>query len=97
MTAATQRIPVLVTATEKAQIARMAKEANLSMGEYLRRSAASFRPSEDDQALEGLIGQVKKTTAQANAAMDEALAFCEASNKRIAAMEQQHDLRARVA
>ena len=87
MANATQRIPVLVTAKEKAQIARMAKDAGLSMGEYLRRAAASFHPSEDDKALEGMIEQIAKTTQRANRAIDEALAFIEASDQRIAALE----------
>ncbi len=86
---ATERIRVLVTASEKAQIAKMAKAAGLSMGEFLRRAAASFRPLEDDRVLEGMIDQMNKTTAQASAALDKALAFVEASNKRIRAMERR--------
>lgn len=89
MATATERIPVLVTATEKGQIAQMAKDAGLSMGEFLRRAASSYRPSEEDRMLEGMIDQMNKTTAQANAAIDAALAFVEASNKRIAAMERR--------
>jgi hypothetical protein len=89
MATATERIPVLVTAKEKNQIATMAKNAGISMGELLRRAASSYRPSDDDRALEGMIDQMNKTTAQANAAIDKALAFVEASNKRIAAMEQK--------
>ena len=87
MATATERIPVLVTAAEKGQIALMAKSAGLSMGEYLRRAAASFNPSEDDKMLEGVIEQMNKTTKQASAAIDDALAFVEASNLRIAALE----------
>lgn len=89
MATATERIPVLVTATEKGQIAKMAKDAGLSMGEFLRRAAASYRPNEEDKLLEGMIDQMNKTTKQANAAIDEALEFVEASNKRIAAMERK--------
>jgi hypothetical protein len=89
MATATERIPVLVTATEKGQIAKMAKAAGLSMGEFLRRAAASFRPSEDDKMLEGMIDQMNKTTTRANAAIDEALASVDASNKRIAQMERK--------
>lgn len=89
MTTSSQRIPVLVTAAEKGRIAKMAKDSGLSMGEFLRRAAASFRPSEDDKMLEGMINQMTKTTAQASAAIDEALAYVEASNKRIAAMEKK--------
>lgn len=89
MATATERIPVLVTVSEKGQIAKMAKDAGLSMGEFLRRAASSYRPSEEDKMLDGMIDQLNKTTAQANAAIDEALAFVEASNKRIVAMEQK--------
>ena len=87
MSVATERIPILVTPAEKKQIARMAKAAGLSMGEFLRRAAASFHPSEDDQMLEGMIGQMAKTTAQASAAIDDALRYVDASNKRIKALE----------
>lgn len=87
MATATERIPVLVTSQEKAMIAKMAQEAHLSMGEFMRRAAASFRPSEDETMLEGMIAQMLTTTAQASAAIDDALAFVDASNKRIANME----------
>jgi len=87
MATATERIPVLVTAQEKALIAKMAQDAHLSMGEFLRRAASSFRPNEDETMLEGMIEQMMKTTAQASAAIDDALAFVDASNERIAAME----------
>ncbi len=89
MATATERIPVLVTATEKRQIAKMAKEAGVSMGEFLRRAASSYCPSEEASMLVGMLDQMNKTTAQANAAIDGALAFVEASNQRITAMEQK--------
>ena len=38
--------------------------------------------------LEGLIDQMNKSTAQASAAIDKALAFVEASNTRIDEMER---------
>ncbi|MBI2316226.1 MAG: hypothetical protein HYU75_04175 [Betaproteobacteria bacterium] len=87
MATATERIPVLVTAREKARMAKMAKDAGLSMGEFLRRAAASFRPSEDDKVLQGMIEQMIKTTERANEAIDDALRFVEASNRRIVSME----------
>ncbi len=40
------------------------------------------------KVLNGMIDQLNKTTAQASAAIDEALAFVDASNKRIEAMER---------
>jgi len=76
-----------MTAKEKAHIARKAKEAGISMGEYLRRAAESFRPSEDDKALEAIIDQMLKATERADQAIDEALSFVDASIQRIAAME----------
>ena len=87
MAIASERIPVLVTSQEKALIAKKAQDAHMSMGEFLRRAAASFRPSEDEKMLEGMIDQMLKTTAQASAAVDDALSFVDASNKRIAALE----------
>lgn len=87
--AATDRIPVLVTRPEKNRFAKMAKAAGLSMGEFFRRAADAYSPSEDDKLLSGMIDQMNKTTAQANQAIDDALTFVEASNKRIAAMERK--------
>ena len=89
MATATERIPVLVTVLEKGHIAKMAKTEGLSMGEFLRRAAASYRSAEDDKLLSGMIDQVNKTTAQANAAIDKALAFVDASNKRMEEIERR--------
>lgn len=89
MSVASARIPVLVTPREKAAIEHKARAAGLSVGEYLRRAAESFTTGEDEKALAGMIGQMLKTTAQANGAIDDALAFVDASNRRIAAMEKK--------
>lgn len=91
MLTANQRIPVLVTAGEKARIAAMAKSAGISMGEFLRRAAGAYRPPEDDAVLEGMIAQMLKTTQQAEQAIDETLAYVEASNQRIAALETHRE------
>ncbi len=87
--AASERIPVLVTAAGKGRVAKISKAAGLSMGESLRCAAASFRPSDDDKVLEGMIDQMNKTTAQASASIEDTLAFVEASNQRIARMERK--------
>ena len=97
MSTANQRIPVLVTDKEKAQIAKKAKKAGLSMGEYLRRAAASYDTAEDEAALESMIDQMLKATASAEAAIDDAIEFVEDSNQRIAEKEQQHKSRKKVA
>lgn len=93
MATATERIPVLVTPQEKAQIAHMAKESNLSMGEYLRRAAAAFQTSEDEKLLAGMIDQMVATTERAGKAIDDALAFVAASQARIEAQERTAGLR----
>jgi hypothetical protein len=89
MSTASARIPVLVTPREKAAIVRKARAAGVSVGEYLRRAAQSFTPSGDEKALTSMIDQLLKTTAQANKTIDDALAFVEASNRRIAALEKK--------
>ncbi len=87
MAIANERIPVLVTSGEKARIAEMARRSGVSMGELLRRAAAAYRPPEDDALLEGMVAQMLKTTRQAEQAIDDALNYVEASNRRIAALE----------
>ena len=87
MATATSRIPVLVTAAQKARIEKMAKAAGVSTSEYIRRAAEAYRPSEDEALLEGLLGQVMKTTARAASELDKTLAFIAASQARIAKIE----------
>jgi hypothetical protein len=93
MAAANQRIPVLVTPREKSRIAEMARSAGVSMGEFLRRAAAAYRPAGDEALLEGAMAQVLETTRKAEQAIDDALAYVEASDRRIAQMESQRKAR----
>ena len=87
MERATERIPVLMTPGEKAEIARRAQESGLSMGEFMRRAAAGYRAEEDEAAFEVLIGQVLESAERANRALDVALENIEASERRIETME----------
>lgn len=87
MATATARVPVLMTETEKARIVKKAQQAGLSTGEYMRRAAQSYRPSEDDKSLEGMIEQMLKATERAERAIDDALDYVTASEERIIAME----------
>ncbi len=91
--AATARVPVLMTETEKARIVKKARDAGLTTGEYMRRAAKSFRPQEEDEVLEGLLNQMLKATEMAERAIDDALNYVSASNQRIAAMETNRKLR----
>jgi hypothetical protein len=83
MSTATERIPVLVTGAQKAKIAKMAKASGLTMGEFLRRAAESYVPNNDDKLIEALANQVIKSTDAAAEAIDSALSFIAASDKRI--------------
>lgn len=58
MAAATERIPVLVTPDQKAEITRKAKAANLTVGEFVRRAAAAYQPDDENGVLERLIEQI---------------------------------------
>lgn len=91
--AATERLTVLVTKAQKAQIAKRAKDDNLTMGEFVRRAAQAYNAGEDSKMLEGLIDQVKKTTHEAVAAMDSALAYVAASNARMERVEAKGRVR----
>jgi len=93
--AATERIPLLVTPTQKALFIKKAKAFKLTVNEFVRRAAEVYEPSDDDESLLRLVTQVKRTTAEATTAMDAALKSCAESNRRIAAMEAAHARRKR--
>ncbi len=80
MATATARVPVLMTEAEKARIVKKAKKFGISTGEYMRRAAGAFQPSQDDGALEAMIDQMLKATERADHAIEEALSFVAESN-----------------
>ena len=87
--AATERVPVLMTPAEKKRIVSRAKKAGITTGEYMRRAAESYRPADDDKALEAMIDEMNKATKNAEKAIDATLAFVTESNRRIAKMESK--------
>lgn len=87
MPTANQRISVLVTQAEKRAIAASSKNAGMSVGKFMRRAASSFHPSQAGELLEGMLDQVLKSTARASAAIDDAVAYVEGSNKKLAILE----------
>lgn len=89
MAVASERIPVLVSHEQKQRLAARAKAAGLTTGEFMRRAADVYQPAEEDALLAGLLQQVEKTTAQAQRALDETLAFVAASESRIQEMEKE--------
>jgi len=87
-TTATKRIHMLVTPTEKQKIAKKAAQAGISIGTFLKQAAAAYRSTEDDQILEWMIDQMTHSANRSIVAMNETLAFVDASNNRIASYEK---------
>ena len=87
MPAAVERIVVQATSREKKAIVAKAKRFGLPLSELMRRGAVDYRPAEDNLALGALADAAKLAAEGSGAAIDDALAFIEASNKRIAVLE----------
>ncbi len=87
MTAAVERIVVQATAADKQAIADKAKKLDIPVSELMRRGAFAYQAGEHEAELATLADAAKSAADRAGAAIDDALAFIEASNKRIAAME----------
>ena len=85
--AAVERIVVQATADEKKAIVAKAKRLGLPISELMRRAAAAYRPTSSDEELAALADAAKSAAERAGASIDNALAFIEASNRRIAAQE----------
>jgi hypothetical protein len=89
LAAAVERIVVQTTAAEKKAIAAKAKKLGLPISELMRRGATAYQAANVDEELEVLADAAKAAAERAGAALDGALEFIEASNKRIAAMESR--------
>ncbi len=87
MPAAIQRIVVQATTMDKKAITAKAKKLDMPVSELMRRGAFAYASSESDAELGALADAAKGAADRAGAAIDDALTFIEASNKRIAAME----------
>ena len=84
---AIERIVVQATPQEKKAIVLKARKLGLPVAELMRRGATAYEPAEADEELGILADKAKAAAEGASDAIDEVLAFVEASNKRIAAME----------
>jgi len=87
MPSATERIVVQTTPQEKKAIAAKAKRLALPISELMRRGAFAYESKENDAELAALADAAKASAVRSGAAIDHALSFIEASNKRIAALE----------
>ena len=84
---AIERIVVQATPQEKKAIVLKARKLGLPVAELMRRGATAYEPAEADEELGILADKAKAAADGASDAIDEVLAFVEASNKRIAALE----------
>jgi hypothetical protein len=87
MATAIARIVVQATAQDKKAIAAKARRLKLPVSELMRRGAFAYETSEADEALAVLADSAAAAAHRACAAIDDALAFIDASNERIAKME----------
>jgi hypothetical protein len=89
MTFAVERIVVQTTAEDKERIAVKARKLSLPVSELMRRGAFAYQAKEADAELGALAHAAKQAADRAGAAIDEALAFIEASNRRIDRLEKK--------
>jgi hypothetical protein len=84
---AIERIVVQTTSSDKKAITAKAKKFDMPVSELMRRGAFAYSSDESDQELGALADAAKGAADRAGSAIDDALAFIAASNKRIASME----------
>jgi hypothetical protein len=89
MATAVQRIVVQTTTQDKKAIVAKAKKLDLPISELMRRGAFAYEMADSDVELGALADAAKGAADRAGAAIDDALDFMNASNKRIAAMESK--------
>ena len=89
MAIASERIVVQATAQEKKAIVAKAKKLGLPISELMRRGATAYESAEADEELGTIADAARAAADRASASIDDALAFIEASNERIAAMERK--------
>ena len=86
-TAAIERIVVQATPNEKKAISAKAKKLGLPVSELMRRGAAPYNSAKEAEDLGAVADAAMAAANRASDSIDEVLAFVEASDKRIAAME----------
>lgn len=87
MAAAVERIVVQTTPQDKKAIADKAKKLDIPVSELMRRGAFAYDGGQTDAELAALADAAQAAAERAAAAIDDALAYIEASNRRIAEME----------
>jgi hypothetical protein len=89
MAGATERIVVQATPQDKRRIGAKAKRLGLPISEQMRRGAVAYEAGGSDAELAALAEAAKDAADRAGAAIDAALEFVAASERRIATMEAE--------
>lgn len=84
---AIERIVVQTTLSDKQAIAAKARKFDMPVSELMRRGAFAYASDEADKELGALADAAKGAADRAGSAIDDAMSFIAASNKRIASME----------
>ena len=87
MAAAVERIVVQTTALDKKAIVAKARKLEIPISELMRRGAFAYRVDDADVDMSALADASRGAADRAGVAIDDALDFIAASNKRIASME----------
>ncbi len=82
---ATERVTVLMTAAEKAALDAKARTADVSVGEFVRRSVSSYDPAEARQLAElaAWAKELDHSNREASEALDRALASIAETRKQL--------------
>jgi hypothetical protein len=84
---AVERIVVQVTPQDKKAVAAKARRLDLPVSELMRRGAFAYQADQADAELAALADAAKAAADRAVGAIDDALRFIEASNRRIDALQ----------
>jgi len=90
LSAATIEILVQITEHQRAALVGQSGDVRSRIEALIQDAVEQY---EFGQQIEALLPEVIRSTAEANAAIDDALAYCKASNQRIAEMELKHGQR----
>jgi hypothetical protein len=85
---ATARIVVQATPQEKRNIASKAKALGMPVSELMRRGATAYSADDSQLELAALADAARLAADRSCQAIDDSLAYIEASNARIAKMER---------
>jgi len=90
MSAATIEILVQITEHQRAALVGQSGDIRSRIEALIQEAVEQY---ELEQKIEALLPEVIRSTAEANVAIDDAIAYCNASNQRIAEMELKHSQR----